>query len=125
MPHPKNVANLFKKVFIFTQNEYSKDYSSQVTTNKEELQQLVYIVYWTWVQGLQKARVFREALKSGNYSLKCFGLSNVLPNSQRCLWRWFTVCTFNSRATALVDIPAVSMPIARSRKTCDICCAAC
>ncbi len=29
--------------------------------------------------------------------------------------------TFNSRATALVDIPAVSMPIARSHKTCDIC----
>jgi len=28
--------------------------------------------------------------------------------------------TFNSRATALVDIPAVSMPIARSLKTCDI-----
>ncbi len=29
--------------------------------------------------------------------------------------------TFNSRATALVDIPAVSMPIARSLKTCGIC----
>ncbi len=29
--------------------------------------------------------------------------------------------TFNSRATALVDIPAVSMPIARSLKTCDVC----
>ncbi len=29
--------------------------------------------------------------------------------------------TFNSQATALVDIPAVSMPIARSLKTCDIC----
>ncbi len=29
--------------------------------------------------------------------------------------------TFNSRATALVDIPAMSMPIARSHKTCDIC----
>ncbi len=28
--------------------------------------------------------------------------------------------TFNSRATALVDIPAVSMPIARSLKTCVI-----
>ncbi len=27
----------------------------------------------------------------------------------------------NSRATALVDIPAVSMPIARSLKTCNIC----
>ncbi len=29
--------------------------------------------------------------------------------------------TLNSRAIALVDIPAVSMPIARSLKTCDIC----
>ncbi len=29
--------------------------------------------------------------------------------------------TFNSWATALVDIPAVSMPITRSLKTCDIC----
>ncbi len=28
---------------------------------------------------------------------------------------------FNSWATDLVDIPAVSMPIARSLKTCDIC----
>ncbi len=27
----------------------------------------------------------------------------------------------NSRATALVDIPAVSMPIPHSLKTCDIC----
>ncbi len=30
-------------------------------------------------------------------------------------------CTFSSWATALVDIPAVSMPIARSLKTCNIC----
>ncbi len=29
--------------------------------------------------------------------------------------------TLNSRATALVDIPAVSMPIAHYLKTCDIC----
>ncbi len=29
--------------------------------------------------------------------------------------------TFNSRATALVDIPAVNMSIARSLKICDIC----
>ncbi len=29
--------------------------------------------------------------------------------------------TFNLRATALVDIPAVSMPVARSLKTYDIC----
>ncbi len=29
--------------------------------------------------------------------------------------------TFNSKATALVDIPTVNIPIARSLKTCDIC----
>ena len=29
--------------------------------------------------------------------------------------------TFNSLTTALVDIPAVSMPIARNLKTSDIC----
>ncbi len=48
---------------------------------------------------------------------------DVLPNYMKCLWRWLIVekWTFNSRATALVDIPAVSMPIAHSLKTCDIC----
>ena len=29
--------------------------------------------------------------------------------------------TFNSQATALEDIPSVSMPTARSLKTCNIC----
>uniref|UniRef100_A0A673LF04 F-box/LRR-repeat protein 15-like leucin rich repeat domain-containing protein n=1 Tax=Sinocyclocheilus rhinocerous TaxID=307959 RepID=A0A673LF04_9TELE len=44
---------------------------------------------------------------------------DVLPNSLTRLWRWLMVekLTFISRATALVDIPAVSMPIARSLKT--------
>ncbi len=47
----------------------------------------------------------------------------LLPNSLKRLWRRFMVekWTFDSWATALVDIPAVSMPIARSLKTCDIC----
>ena len=46
-----------------------------------------------------------------------------LPNSQIWHWRWLIVekLTFNSLATALVDIPAVSMPIARSLKTWEIC----
>ncbi len=46
-----------------------------------------------------------------------------LPKSLTRLWRRLMVdkWTFNSRATALVDIPAVSMPTARSLKTCDIC----
>ncbi len=55
--------------------------------------------------------------------LRLWGQLNVLPNSLKRLWKWFMVekWTFNSRATALVDIPAVSMPIACSFKTFDIC----
>ncbi len=43
--------------------------------------------------------------------------------SLKHLWRRLMVekLTLNSRATALVDIPAVSMPIPHSLKTCDIC----
>ncbi len=52
-----------------------------------------------------------------------WGWLDVLPNSLKCLWRRLMVekLTFNSRATALVDIHTVGMPIARSLKTCDIC----
>ncbi len=48
---------------------------------------------------------------------------DVLPNYLKRLWRWLMVekWLLNSWATALVDIPAVSMPITRSLKTCDIC----
>ncbi len=55
--------------------------------------------------------------------LRLWGLLDVLPNSLKCLWRRLMVekWTFNSRATALVDIPALTMPIARYLKTCDIC----
>ncbi len=52
-----------------------------------------------------------------------WGRLDVQPNSLKRLWRRLMVekWTFNSQATALVDIPAVSMPIARSLKTCNIC----
>ncbi len=55
--------------------------------------------------------------------LRLWGRLNVEPNSLKHLWRWLMVekWTFNSRATALVDIPAVSMPIACSLKIYDIC----
>ncbi len=55
--------------------------------------------------------------------LRLWGRLDVLPNSLKRLWRRLMVekWTFNSRATALVDIPAVSMPIAHSFKTCNIC----
>ncbi len=54
--------------------------------------------------------------------LRLWSRLDVLPNSLKHLWRRLMVekLTFNSRATALVDIPAVSMPIARSLKTCVI-----
>lgn len=46
----------------------------------------------------------------------CEARLNVLPNSLKSLWRWFMVekWTFNSWATALVDIPDIP---ARSLKT--------
>ncbi len=52
-----------------------------------------------------------------------WGRLDVLPNSLKRLWRRLMLekWILNSRATALVDIPAVSMSIARSFKTCDIC----
>ncbi len=48
--------------------------------------------------------------------LQLWGQLDVQPNSLKCLWRWLMVekWTFNTRATALVDIPAVSMPFACS-----------
>ncbi len=53
---------------------------------------------------------------------------DVLPNSLKRLWRGLMVeeSTFNSRATAILDIPAVSMPIERSFKIATsvaLCCA--
>ncbi len=55
--------------------------------------------------------------------VEILGRLDILPNSLKCLWirLMVNILTFNSRATALVDIPAVSMPIACSLKTCDIC----
>ncbi len=55
--------------------------------------------------------------------LRLWGRLDGLPNSLKRLWRRLMVekWTFNSQATALVDIPVVSMPIARSLKICDIC----
>ncbi len=55
--------------------------------------------------------------------LPLWGRLDVLPNSLKRLWRRLMVekLTFSSRATALLDIPAVSMPIACSLKTCNIC----
>ncbi len=52
-----------------------------------------------------------------------WGRLNILPRSLERLWRRLMVekLTLNSLATALVDIPGASMPIARSLTTGDIC----
>ncbi len=73
---------------------------------------------WTW-------RTWAGVVTHG---LRLWGWLAVLPNSLKCLWKQLMVdkWTFNSQATALVDIPSLSMPIARSLKTCDVCvCAVC
>ncbi len=56
--------------------------------------------------------------------MRLWGQLNVLPNYLKWFWKRLTVekWTFNSWATALVDIPAVSMPIARSHITCVCSC---
>ncbi len=58
----------------------------------------------------------------GYMCLRLWGWLDVLPNSLKCFWRRLMVekWTFNSRATALVDIPAVSMPIATSVTLCCV-----
>ncbi len=73
---------------------------------------------WRW-----RCWMWRSWAGVGTRGLRLWGRLDVLPNSMKCLWKWLMVkkLTFNSWATALVDIPAVNMPIACSHKTCDIC----
>ncbi len=73
---------------------------------------------WRW-----RCWMWRSCTGVVTRGLRLWGRLDVLPNSLKRFWRWLVVekLTFNSRVTALVDIPAVSMPIARSLKICDIC----
>ncbi len=75
---------------------------------------------WSWRWRCWMWRSWAGAVTCG---LWLWGWLDVLANSPKRLWRRLMVekLTFNSRSTALVDIPAVSMPFARSLKTCDIC----
>jgi hypothetical protein len=52
-----------------------------------------------------------------------WGQLDILPNSLKRCWRWLMVekLTSNDLSTALVDIPAISIPMVRSFKTWDIC----
>ncbi len=77
-----------------------------------------------WVAGLRwswrwRCWMWRSWAGVVTRGLQLWGRLDVLPNSLKRLWRWIMVekWTFNSRATALVDIPAVSRPIACSLKT--------
>ncbi len=73
---------------------------------------------WRW-----RCWMWRSWAGADTRGLRLWGRLDVLPNSLNRLWRWLMVekWTFNSRATVLVDIPAVSMPIVYSLKTCNIC----
>ncbi len=75
------------------------------------------------VAGLRRSWRWRCWMWRSWYTWSAVVRLDVLPNSLKRLWRRLMVekWTFNSRATALVDIPAVSMSIARSLKTYDIC----
>ncbi len=72
--------------------------------------------YWRW-----RCWMWRSWAGVVTRGLRLWGRLDVLPNSLKRLWRRLMVDGLCSQATALVDIPAVSMPIARSLKTCDIC----
>ncbi len=67
---------------------------------------------WRW-----RCWMWRSWAGVDTRGLQLWGRLDVLPNSLKRLWRWIMVekWTFNSRATALVDIP-VSRPIACSLK---------
>ncbi len=71
---------------------------------------------WSWRWRCWMWRSWAGVVTCG---LRLWDRLDVLPNSLKRLWRPIMVekWTFNSRATALVDIPAVSMLIAHSLKT--------
>ncbi len=73
---------------------------------------------WRW-----RCWMWRSWAGVVTHGLWLWGRLDVLPNYLKRLWRWLMVekWTFNSQTTALVDIPAVNMPIKHSLKTCDIC----
>ena len=81
-----------------------------------------------WVSGLRRSWrgtcwMWRPWDGVVTCSLWLLGQLDVLPNPLKCLLRWLMVekWTLNSWATALVGIPALSMPNAHSLKICDIC----
>ena len=80
------------------------------------------------VAGHRQSRMWRSRMwRSWAGVVKCglllWARLDILPNSLKRHWRRLMVVkwTFSYLATALVANPAVSMPIARSLKTWDIC----
>ena len=70
-----------------------------------------------------RSRMWRSWAGMVAHGLRLWGQLDVVPNSLKQRLRRLMVekLTFPSLATALVDIPAVSMPIPHSIKTWDIC----
>jgi hypothetical protein len=80
-----------------------------------------------WVSGLResrkcRSRIWRSWADIVTRGLQLWGRLDLLSNSLKQLWRQFMVqkWTFNSLSTALLDIPAVSMSIARSLWYCVV-----
>ena len=80
------------------------------------------------VAGHRRSRRWRKWMSRSwagvvTLGLQLCGRLDILPNSLKLIWRRLMVekLTLNYLETALVDIPAVSMPIARSLKSWDIC----
>ena len=72
------------------------------------------------LSGLRRSRKWRRQMWRSRAGMVTRGLRlrpvGLMTNSPKRQWRWFMVekWTFNSLATALVDIPAFSMPTAHS-----------
>jgi hypothetical protein len=67
--------------------------------------------------------ISKQLARCHTLGLRLWGRLDILPNYLKWHWRWLMVekLTLNYLATALVDIPAVILPIARSLETWDIC----
>ena len=135
--HLSNVSDAFEYEHFPTQVSYVDTLQSgwDPDEDNEPADELPWHSFWQFVQKffgyanrlLQQLEVYMldvEVLGWCGYTwsavVRPVGCTAKL--SKR-LWRQLMVekWTFNSQATALVYIPTVSMPTARSLKTCDIC----
>lgn len=66
-------------------------------------------IRWSW---RWKCWMWRSWVGAVTHSVQLWSWLDILPNSLKHLWKWLIVekWTLNWKATALVDIPVVSMP---------------